>query len=660
MITKSILKYNIKRIIIMKKIFAIFGAALMMFACTKNEIEVQGPDSSSSELSFVASIDSPQTKVATSQGKNTWEAGDGISLFSVTSDGTIVGQNVAYEALTSGASTEFIDHGEVIAPSDKYYAYFPHCPAYPSKLNANTDIGFEAVALNDTVTNYRFMPIWVNTGVTITYDPATGKAESPEKPFFWASADAAAPGQPVNLVFKPILPMIEFGLKGEGTVATMVIEYADKSFDALDNATSKWLSGKGVFDISTGTLYTTNTSSSGYSKFTVTLNTADAAYVQLDPETPIYFQINVGRFEVTKGLKLTFTDKDGAVITKTIWVDKTYKGMTDEGKPKFISQVVNVTDKIIYDTDSYYEVDMAEVDWTKSYVHHVKDFRGNLLAVISKEFFGATQNKQGIVMYPVLNGTPDYTKGSVLQVTLDGDDAPAENVHGGSLNAWTTHADSVVYTAGTSALINKVYIKGDVSEFLYTAPAGEMKTPVIDPYTLTSTSGEVHPLVKIGDRFWTATCYKTTKTATDKGDIPTVTTAPDAYERALFVDDDTDTYLYNGVPLSVKKDGTSFTNKIAPSGWTLPSVSDWSTDLADFLGGAKSYDNMQKALLYKTNSYCVKVGQNISQLAYFSTWSCDAAGSSKLNMLLCKPDTAPGKSAQSYKVMFEVRLVSIK
>ena len=36
----------------MKKIFAIFGAALMMFACTKNEIEVQGPDSSSSELSF--------------------------------------------------------------------------------------------------------------------------------------------------------------------------------------------------------------------------------------------------------------------------------------------------------------------------------------------------------------------------------------------------------------------------------------------------------------------------------------------------------------------------------------------------------------------------------------------------------------------------------
>ena len=660
MITKSILKYNIKRITSMKKIFAIFGAALMMFACTKNEIEVQGPDSSSSELSFVASIDSPQTKVATSQGKNTWEAGDGISLFSVTSDGTIVGQNVAYEALTSGASTEFIDHGEVIAPSDKYYAYFPHCPAYPNKLNANTDIGFNAVAANDTVTNYRFMPIWVNTGVTITYDQATGKAESPEKPFFWASADAAAPGQPVNLVFKPILPMIEFGLKGEGTVATMVIEYADKSVDALDNATSKWLNGKGVFDISTGTLYTTNTSSSGYSKFTVTLKTADAAYVQLDPETPIYFQINVGRFEVTKGLKLTFTDKDGAVITKTIWVDKTYKGMTDEGKPKFISQVVNVTDKPIYDTDSYYEVDMEEVDWTKSYVHHVKDFRGNLLAVISKEFFGATQNKQGVVIYPTDSTTPDYTKGSVLQVTLDGDAAPAENVHGGSLNAWTTHADSVVYTAGTSAPIQKVYVKGDGSEVLVSAPQGEVKVAALVPYTLTSTSGQVHPLVKIGERFWTACGYKTTKTATDNSDITIRAEAYDGYQRGLYIDEATNVWLYNGVPLSVKQKEATFTNKIAPKGWTLPSLEDWVTDIADFLGGTSSYTNLQKALLFDRNGYLLKPNGSFSQSAYKSMWSCTPSDAGKLFILTCNPDTKPGKSGQTYKNMFEVRLVSVK
>lgn len=649
----------------MKKIFAICcGAALMMSACTKNMTEVQGPDAASSELSFVASMEAPQTKVATSKGKSTWEADDRIVVYSAAEGadpGVSVGAGVIYKTLDSGASVEFVADGDQIAASDNYYAYFPAFTQYPNNLNDHDGIGFEAVAAGASVTDYRFMPIGVNSGVTITYDPATGKTTSPERPYFYAAAEAPAAGQPVELTFKPILPVIEFGLKGDGTVATMVIEYADKSVDALDNATSKWLSGKGVFDISTGTLYTTNTSSLGYSKFTVTLKTADAAYVQLDPETPIYFQINVGRFEVTKGLKLTFTDKDGAEITKTIWEDKTYTGMTDEGKPKFISQVVNVPFKVPVDTDSYYEVDMADIDWTKSYVHHVTDGADNMFAVITKEFFGAAQDKQGIVAYPAPSATADYTKGSVLEVTLDGDAAPEGNVHGGSLSAYTTHAEDVVYTAGTSAPVSKIYVKGDGSEILFTVPEGEVKTAVLVPYTLTSTSGQVHPLVKIGERFWTATCYKTTKTATDNKEITEVTAAPNKYARALYIDSETDTWLYNGVPLSVNSEGSSFTNKIAPSGWTLPSVSDWSTDLADFLGGTNSYVNMQKALLYKANSYVLKVSQTFSQLSYFSTWSCDAVGSGgKLYMLLCKPDTAPGKSGQTYKVMFEVRLVSKK
>ena len=119
---------------IMKKIFAICGSALMMFACTKNMIEVQGPDAASSELTFVASMEAPQSKVATSQGKSTWEAGDKISVFSVAADadaGVSVSTNVVYKTMEGGASVEFVADGADVTASDKYYACFPDKPAYP-------------------------------------------------------------------------------------------------------------------------------------------------------------------------------------------------------------------------------------------------------------------------------------------------------------------------------------------------------------------------------------------------------------------------------------------------------------------------------------------------------------------------------------------------
>ena len=649
---------------IMKKIFAICGAALMMFACTKNMIEVQGPDAASSELTFVASMEAPQTKVATSQGKSTWEAGDKIVVYSAAEGaepGVSVGAGVVYKTLAGGASVEFIADAKEIAASDNYYAYFPASTQYPSKLNAHDGIGFKGVAANATVTDYRFMPVAVNSGVTITYDPTTGETTSKERPYFYAAAKAPAEGGPVELTFKPILPVIEFGLKGHGTVKSMVIAYADKATDVLDNAANKWLSGKGVFDMSTGVFTTTNTSSSAYPKVTVTLKSKDADYIQLDPESPVYFQVSVGRFEVTKGITLTFTDKDGNTFEKTIWTDKTYKGVSDEGKPKFISQVVTVPHKEVVevDKDSYYEVDMTNVDWTKSYVHHVTVGEGSLVGVITKEFFGATQNKQGIVAYPAPEATADYTKGSVLELTLDGDTAPEGNVHGGSLSAWTTHAADVVYTAGTSAPVSKIYVKGDGSEVLLAAPAGEVKTAVLVPYTLTSTSGEIHPLVKIGERFWTACSYMTTKQI-DGTALTEITSGKAPSEGAtVYTSRAKGIWLYNGIALGFDESNESFTNKIAPEGWTLPSTADWKTDLADYLGSTAMYNNMSKALLFDRLPYIVKTNATIKKLTYYGIWSCSPSGT-KLNMLKCDPDTAPTTSTQSTLVMFETRLVSKK
>ncbi len=647
----------------MKKIFAIFGAATMLFACAK-EINDSVTSVDGNQLSFKAAFD-PSTKVTTSQGKSTWQAGDAISLFSVSSDavpGESVSNNLSYTATSTGATTEFVKSSIDITASDKYYAFYPNSAAYPSKLNENAAVDFAGAAAGAAVNDYRFIPITVNTGDSFTYDPTTGKTKTDQCPYFYASAAAPQAGQAVNLVFKPILPVIEFGLKGIGTVKTVVIEYVDKTTDVLDNATNRWFTGKGVFDISTGVLTTTNTSSSGYCKMTVTLKSTDADYITLDPENPIYFNLQVGRFEVTKGFKLTFTDKDGGVTVKTIWTDKTYKGMTDAGQPKFISQVIYVGERISFDEDTYYEVDMSAIDWTESYVHHAKDADGNLLAVITKEFFGATQNKQGIVVYPAKFTTPDYTKGQVAQITLDGDAAPEGNVHGGTLNAWTTHAADVAYTAGTSAPISKMYVKGDGSEILTSAPQGEVKASALVPYTLSSTSGQIHPLVKIGERFWTACSYKTTqmlgnRNITQMTDI--TAGAPSSWAHGLYIDGDK--WLYNTVVLGISNSSTpTYSNKIAPEGWTLPSRADWVTDLADYLGGTSSFANMSKALLFDRTSWQIS-GKTYKDLGYYSTWSCETPGTSKaMFMLLCRNGEAPNKSTQDWNKMYELRLVSVK
>lgn len=654
----------------MKKIFAIFGAATMLFACTK-EMNDAPSFADGNGLKIKASIEVP-TKVATTQGKNAWEAGDNILLYSAAAGadaGVSLGGTLVYTTPTGGATAEFAPVGEATPSGDKYYAYHPAYNKYPSKLNANDAIGFAAVAANDPVTDYRFVPVTVNTGITFEYDPATGVAKSTNSyPVFYASADAPKQaGQAVELTFKPVLPVIELGLKGYGTVKSVVVAYTDKGTDALDNDANKWLTGKGVIDLSTGVLTTTNTDpKGGYSKLTATLTTkGDQKYVELNPETPIYFQMPVGRFEVTKGLTLTITDKDGEVTTKTIWADRTVSGMSENGKCKFISQVINLGSAPVQNAD-YYEVPMGSIDWTKSYVHHVKDANDNTIAVVTKEFFGATVNKQGVVAYPAPSNAADYTAGKVMQVTLDGDAAPSGNVHGGSLSAWTTAAAEVAYTAGTSAAVETLYVKGDGSEVTFAAPAGGAVAAKVEPYILTSTSGQEHPLVKIGNRFWTACGYKTTKMVSGR-DITITEEAGglpsgkynESWAHGLYIDGDK--WLYNIVPLGFSKAADSqFTNKIAPDGWTLPSLTDWKTDLADYLGGTSSFVNMSKALLFTRTTYKIENGA-LKDLKYYNTWSCTSTGKDcKVQMLLCKENTAPGNSGQSWNAVFELRLVSVK
>lgn len=330
----------------MKKYYSILGALLLMAGCAKQEVNPaetpENPTPGKGGVTFVAGFN---TKVATDAGVSTWRAEDNISVFSVANGadaGASVGTNLAYITFDEGATASFAaEYGEVPA-SDKYYAYYPFSPKYPSNLNAAADIGFAGAAADADVVDYRFMPVTVNSDATFVIDPSSGDSRSTNtSPVFYASANAPANEEgPVALTFHPALPLLEFALMGRGSLKQVVVAFTDPSTDVF--AQNNWLAAKGVLDLSTGVMTVTNQSASDYYKLNVTLKEEGRDYIELREHEPMKIKLVVGHFNVTKGLTLTFTDKDGKTFFKNIWTDKTVSSYTSDGRVKHIRQGISV------------------------------------------------------------------------------------------------------------------------------------------------------------------------------------------------------------------------------------------------------------------------------------------------------------------------------
>lgn len=726
----------------MKKYFIFLCAALLLSACAKQPtIEVSDePEAPAVKngVTFVTTF----TKVTTTDGVNTWDAGDKISVFSVADGapaGESTGTNVSYQTEDSGASASFTAVDTPVPASNKYYAYYPNSSQYPSKYNpdtnlgyANPSIGFAGAAANAAVTDYRFMPVFVNSGAIVTVDPATGKSVSDSQAFFWASADAPAnETDPVALQFKPILPLLQFDLYGHGAIKKMTLSF-DKTTNPVSN--DNWMSGKGVFDLSTGKLTITNISTSAYFKFDVTLKQTDKEYVELRGTDPVTVKVSVGHFTVSDGLTLTFTCQDGTSVVKKIWENQTVSTKTDAGIVKHIRQGVNVpvpyvissvdildefasdggtsdaftvqtgsswsvkncpdwislnpesgtggesvvatasantgsarSDVIVLQTPegatcsiavsqaafqaaaaNYYSVDVAGINWTSSFIYDIKNADNALIARITREFLGATQNVRVVAAYKAPSGIVDYTAGLVID-------------NGGSVSAWTIDPAKVSYTAGSSSSIATIWIKNDGSEILTAAPAGSVSQASVSPYVLTSPSGQNNALVKIGSQIWTAEGYKTTKL----GDGTSITTIPPTGTNVtpsstepnltIYTHNGEDIYMYNALCVKGSTDGL-----LAPDGWAVPSVDQWTKDLAGFLGGTSSYANMSVAQLFSRTCY-KNVSDGVpSDMGYYNTWSNQEGKtpSSQWTMLMCQSGAAPKTSnTQAYKSSFEIRLI---
>ena len=729
----------------MKRSSIILSAVLVLAAtaCTKQEMVKQQPAATQDGILFHAGFD---TRVSTTEGVSTWQSGDNLSVFSHASTsaaGTSVSANIKYVTSDAGASASFVPDAAGVEVADKYFAFYPYTPDYASKLNADNDLGFAGAAANDAVTDYRFMPINVNTGATFEFDPATGESVSTNtKPSFYAAGDApATPGDPVHLTFKPVLPLLELDLYGQGAFTQVEIMMTDKATDVF--AQDNWLTGKGVLDLSTGQFKVTNYSNTAYHKLTVTLKEADKNYIELQGDKPMKMKLVVGHFNITKGLTLTFTKQGGGTIVRKIWADKTVKSVTDLGVAKHIRQGVNVVVPFISVSASsvsefaaaggtseavtvstnvswsiqskpswitpsassgtggasitftasandgsarngsvvlatpegqtcsvavsqagqavvagdYYRVSISDIDFTSSYIYDVKDVGGTLIARITKEYLGSTVDKQVVAVYPTTSShLPDYTKGLVAEVTLDGGSAPSGDIHGGiNLNAKTMTPGNVVYNAGTSAKITTVWISADGSTIKTEQPAGTIAAATVSPFVLTSPSGENTSLVKLGSQIWTAEGYKSTKLG-DGTDITAISSssAPSENQNEYLIASGTgftNAYLYSCYCV---KDGA-----LAPTGWSVPTNSQWNTGVGTYLGGTSTYANLRgPALMFARNGLYKNATAAPALLGYACMWGSAASGS-KWVMLLCKENTAPANTTQAMNRMFEVRLVQV-
>lgn len=285
----------------------------------------------------------------------------------------------------------------------------------------------------------------------------------------------------------------------------------------------------------------------------------------------------------------------------------------------------------------YYSVVVANIDWDSSYVQHVKNAGGDIIATITKEYLGATQNKQVIVVY----------KGTNL--------ASGQTLDGGSVSVPDMVPANVAYTAGSGTDAAVVYIKNDGSEVSFTEQAGASAATVA-AYVLTS-NVKSHATVKIGSKIWLAEDFCTTKYV-DGTDI-TSAVAGDAWtttDARVFINGDK--HLYNGFAIGYAASGDCDDSNFAPAGWKLIVADEW-TALGGFVNNV--VETLNGDALFGATSLLKAAASSgkvkFSALTYTNTWGGGASASSKAPMLLFKSDAAAATSNQGIVTGFSVRLV---
>lgn len=674
----------------MKKHFAILGLSVLALACAKEAQPVL-----SSVESDTITFTTDFTKVTTNGAVNEWEAKDSISVFSLSNSaaaGVAIDNNIVYYTPDAGAVATFLPADKSASVADKYIAYYPKFLNHPSKLNEDASIGFSGVAVGDPVNDYRFLPVTVNSGYTASVNPATRKANINVGPYFYAVADAPQnSGDAIPLTFHPLLPMLEFGFIGKGTITEFTAAYADKATDVIGTDKSNWITAKGIFNPLTGVLTTTNSNSSAYHKIIVTMDKA----VTLSATEPTRFPMTVGRFNITKGLNLIFKDAHGYSFTKTIWTDKTVSGVTTEGKPIHLYQKVNVpylvADKetipafgsagasaqlVLESTAGNWSV-VSKPEWIS--LDKTSGADGATLTVTATK--NSNVEREGEIVLGCSKGPRCYIAVSQegasasenYRILKSGIEWPASKIRyvisatgdtlavvtreflGSSNPVLVTKVYKTDFSGGVELGDDPFYISADGATMSSSTPSGTVGDAAYTDMVLVSPSGESNPLVKVENKIFTVNGYKTTKMGNGT-DIPKV--SPSAKSTPAVVvgtaSDGGQFYIYNAYAVGVTSNGTkaTFNEGFAPEGWSMVDSTTYG-EIKTFIGNdTNAYTTILSSGLFTRNTYKLN-GTATSQLAYVNTWST-VPDANKLKMFMIQSGKAPSSNSQALTAMFEV------
>lgn len=331
----------------------------------------------------------------------------------------------------------------------------------------------------------------------------------------------------------------------------------------------------------------------------------------------------------------------------------------------------------------YYKIDLNDFTWSVTNVFDVKNKSGEKIALLTKEYFGATVKAQGIVVYPVVFDEADYTRGCVVQVTKKNDtdlgDEPLA-IHGGTICITGMDPATVVYAEGKMNCTHEAYVKSDGSEVTIQAPDFINVLDVdIEPVVL-KTDVKDHPVTKIGTQIWLAADFATTKYS-DGTAITKVANGDDIWADGAPVmvihnNGSADYYMYNGYALGYT-DGAdastpaSLKDRISPKGWRLPTNEEYvgkkgaddnySGGICGFCG--YNLDVMKNlSLLKAANTYKVTPSSGkakVGSLGYTSTWTSvpDPGTNNKAMLGGLKGDGTKVDAPQALKNAFAVRLI---
>ena len=192
--------------------------------------------------------------------------------------------------------------------------------------------------------------------------------------------------------------------------------------------------------------------------------------------------------------------------------------------------------------------------------------KGREVAEICKEYLTGDLNSTAITAYPIRNGIPDLTQGTVLQLL-----ETTENINGGTIN-WNLEENTFTYEEGSLPIIRQIYF--DETGTLQIERPEPIATISIAAYTIKDMrdAGNIttYPIVKVGTQYWMrenlrATCYADGTPIEQQTEL----NGTPGYFKA-----EDDIYFYNGEAIRA--------NEISPANWQLPSIKDWE-ELASYV-----------------------------------------------------------------------------